>query len=221
MSDLSTLNSQLSTDLPPGITAEDLARHEARIAGIQRARVAPLPGPLKDAFAPEPITAAGLPLRPMTLGDQITLTQIGSILLEIRAEMATLADSGLELQAIGAELSKRLEQPKEGQTAAARQAQITQSAIETVFLFTVPPPEGRKLLAKGLPAFREAAMAAVGDRLNEGQAEELLFALGKLLSQAIVTQVSYAAEKAADGSFPLATSPTATGSAGGSTSLAR
>jgi hypothetical protein len=73
---------------------------------------------------------------------------------------------------------------------------------EAVFVFTKRPSELRELLAKGRPAFREAAAGAIGDRLPAVTTpNDLVMPVVRVLARAVSTRVDVEAVES-DGENP-------------------
>jgi hypothetical protein len=61
-----------------GVSTADIAAFDRITSATSRANRDPLPGPLKKAFAGDPVTCFGLTFRPPQLGDVILLERMGS-----------------------------------------------------------------------------------------------------------------------------------------------
>ena len=198
----------------PNPLAADLAAHQARQSDRAAANSVALPGPLREAFAGEPrrlsVTSADGPLnytlRPVTAGLEAVLTRIDSPLLPT----------------FGVILSMRGKSEKEVQRELAKRIKPNAEAIpETVFCFLKAPPELRGLLDKGRTAFREAAMAELGDRVSSLEMARCYEAVSEHYAAAFVTAISHQAAPPEDGTvFTTPPNGPQTASAGGSTSSA-
>ena len=180
---------------------KDLAKHAARSESGAMAQAAGLPGPLREAFAGvPPRDLYGFKLQPVTAGLEAVLTAVDSPLLP----------------SFGIILSMRGKPEKEVKAALARKIKPKPECfIETVFCFVKPARELRALLDKGRVAFREAAMAELGDKLNPLQVSLLYQAASEHYAQAFITAISYEAAPQEGGGFPSPPAETPTGSAGG------
>lgn len=212
-------------ELPyPGFAAEKAAL-EARIAAATRAGSAPLPGPLRDAFAGDAPGAHGFTLQPVTMGLHPLLVKIGSPLLDVvrimREELS--AEDGADVstpELLNAARAVRL------QKAQARiAAEITadeEALVETVFCFVTDVKELRQIMAKGRDTFREVAMRAIGDRLHPAHFGELQRLVSAHYAGSFATALAHEAPKGKDDGTVFTAPPATptTASAGGSTSLA-
>lgn len=191
-------------ELPPGITREQWDRHQARVGATEEANAKPLPGPLREAFAGEPRRVLGYELLPVTAGTEILLTRVESPLLPTFGIMLAHRDKGQK------EIQKLLEK---------KVKPAPESLVETVYCFVRPGRELRALLDKGRVAFREAAMAELGDKLNPLQLMKLYQACAEHYAAAFVTAVQYEAAPQEGGTvFTAPPAELTTGSAGGPTS---
>ena len=212
----------LSPEPYPGYQAE-LAALEARAAAARRAAAAPLPGPLREAFAGEPVTVHGFTLQPVTMGLHPILVRIGSPLLEVirimreeltRADGADESTPALLAAAREARLAKALRRIETEIKAE------EETLVETVFAFLRPVAEIRALLNQGRAVFRETALRQVADKLHPAQFAELQRAVSTHYSASFATALSYQAPKEESDKGTVFTMPplTATASGGGSTS---
>lgn len=185
------------------ILAAEVAKHQVREADIARAQSVVLPGPLREAFAGDPVHLHGFTLQPVTARLAAALERIDSPLLAIIRLAAEFSkESAIEL-ATRAEAKIKLDPA---------------ATIETVFLFINPVRESWKLLDAGREIFRSRALEIVGEALHPLQLADLERACAEHYAKSFATIVNYSAAKnPGDGSFP---SPPAmaTASAGGSTS---
>ena len=167
-------------ELPyPGYAAERAAL-DARVAAADKARAAALPGPMREAFAGEPRHLYGQTLQPVTAGLEAILTRIDSPLLPTFAVI--LASHGKPPEEVRAAIEAAVKPAPD-------------ALIETAFCFTRPARELRGLLDKGRLAFREAAMDAIGDKLNQVQLALLYKACSEHYAQCFVTAISYEAAR--------------------------
>jgi len=194
----------------PELTSAQIDAHHSRIRRIEEANTVALPGPLLDAFLPEPLIAAGFTLREMVPSDEPILLRLKSPLIErLKSGPAAAVDLSPEAEA-------------------ARWNDIW----ELLYLWTRPVAEARR--AFGTPPsggstttrdhFREIALAATADILPVSvlaEAPAIMKALAANYVRAFATVISYQAAAAEDGSLKSVPPPEqATGSAGGSTSSA-
>lgn len=196
------------SDIPADSTADSgefpkgyVERATQLIQGNAAAAADPLPGPLLDAYLPEPFQAAGLELRPVVPSDIAMLKRLKSPLIELMKQSAAahaLPDSG-----------------------AAPEPKVEfgdEEVWELVYLWTHAPRENRALLAKGAPAFREAAMA-MADGLPMAvatQGREIMNAIVGNYLRAFSTRLAHAPAASGEGNFPKPPAHGATASAGGS-----
>lgn len=179
-------------EFPPGY----VEKAESLVRGGHEAASDPLPGPLLDAFLPEPLIAAGFVLRPVVASDWAVLKRIESPLLKELARVSVAA--------------------KNPELAGETTIFVTEDIWELLFLWTHAPPLVRATLAKGRPHYRETAMAQA-DALPltfVGKEKEIIDALFGNLMRSLATQVGHAPRAETNGDFRLA--PPATASAGGS-----
>jgi hypothetical protein len=189
----------LPDELPPGISAAEVAAHAELQDRLGAAHAMAFPGPAAEGIAPLPTEALGFKLLPVTLGHIAILERIHSPLL--RAVAFIRKCQGLT----EAQIQKR---------AAKLPGGTAEEQVETFYVFTQAPEDLRRLLAQGREAFRSAAMAAVADRIRPSQFSELSFWAGAHFARSFITAVEYEA-KLPDGSFPLPPASPGTGSAGG------
>lgn len=185
-------------DFPPGY----VEKAERLVRGGHEAASDPLPGPLLNAFLPEPLVAAGLELRPVVASDWAILKRLDSPILKELAR-ASVAAKNPELA---------------GPTTTFEEEDIW----ELLFLWTNPPPVVRAALAKGRPQFREHVLATLADKLPGGvigQGQQLIDALFGNLLRSLSTQIGHEPRAESNADFRLA--PPATASAGGSVTSGR
>lgn len=177
-------------EFPPGY----LDRATQVIQGSHAAAADPLPGPLLEAFLPEPLRAAGFNLRDVVASDWAILRKLDSPILK-------------ELQ--GLALNPDLPKPE---------VHYDEEDIwELLFLWTRPVREVRALLAKGRPQFREAVLQLTADTFPASIANErqtILEVLAKNLFRSLSTRLGHAPAGDDGPGFPKA--PPQTASAGGS-----
>ena len=210
---LSEATKQELCGIDPTQAAEVIAdlqkKQQDRNAQIDAAHSAPLPGPLRGAFAGDPPSLHGLKLLPVTAGLVAILDRIQSPLLRvIRLAAANPGKSGDEISRL----------------ADAEAAPEPEAAVETVFCFTQPPPRLRQLLDEGRGFFREIAMTELGDTLHPAQIGELATACGRHFAESFSTIVRFRSvdNGKSDGSVKSAPPIVQkTASAGGSNTSAR
>ena len=105
---------------------------------------APLPGPLREAFASFPRVILGLALVPVCAGHIAVLTQVNSPFLQ------AIRLGGQRARARTAPEKKRIE------TLAAACVATLEHKIEVLFIFTRTYPELRAILARGPEAWADA-----------------------------------------------------------------
>jgi hypothetical protein len=194
--------------LPPGITEADLLKHQVREASYAAAAAAPLPGPLREAFAGEPRTVGGFTLQPVTAGLVAVLARIQSPVFDVIRVVRAHADEHLTPAQLAALLETEIQSEPE-------------AMIETVFAFVTPAKERRALLDRGRAVWREAAMDRIGDALHPAQLADLERAVGEHFAASFATVVQYEARREGrEPGFPLPPATSATASAGGSMSSA-
>ena len=207
-------------ELPyPGYAREKAALEE-RVAKANLARSNPLPGPLREAFAGEPRTLHGFTLQPVAMGLQAILVRIKSPLLDvvrIMQEELTREDGADESTP---ELAARVRAGRftKARSRLDRLKVAEEELVETVFCFVHPPDHLRGLLDQGRPAFREAAMREIGDRLHPAAVRDLEQAVSAHYAASFVTAVEYTAPTGKDDGTVFTPPPPApkTASAGGS-----
>lgn len=199
----------------PGHAAA-VAKAEQRDRELAGAASAPLPGPLRDAFAGEPNKLHGYTLLPVTAGLIAILTRIESPLLDIirvlRQHAFKIAEATTDEEKIGAQ--------KEIAAIIEREVKPDpEQNVETVYCFIHTPPELRKLLDRGRAVFREQVMTELGDKVHPGALFDLEKACGEHFTKSFSTIVNYEAPPSGDGSvFTPPPAAPETASAGGSTS---
>jgi hypothetical protein len=204
--------------------ARELAAMQDKIRKANAAHDNPLPGPLLEAFAGEPVRLHGFTLQPVTMGLVALLKRLQSPLLavvQVMREELTREDGADESTP---ELAART---REARLAAAniRIAALSaddEALVETIFAFVHPVDRVRSLLNAGRDKFREAALAEIADKLHPLQVMELQQAVAAHYAGSFATAVQYEArQEKADGTVftPPPAGPT-TVSAGGSPSLA-
>lgn len=215
-----------------------LERAARQFSNQDRAASAPLPGSLREAFADGPpsveINGRNVTLQNVTLGLVANLTRINSPLLEVirilREELSkpdSLSASGGEGQGeVAAAAAAHQEKLKAAhlrieQEIAAQDEQIA----ETVFCFLHTPAQVRELLDRpdGRIAFRNAAMAELGDVLHPTKMAELQNTVAAHYSRSFSTVIGHGSGgRPSEGGEVFIQPPPAktTGSAGGSASSA-
>jgi hypothetical protein len=186
---------------------QEILALEKKLAELRAAAAAPLPGPLREAFAGDPPKVGAFALMPVTAGLVVILVRINSPLLDI--VRIYRANAGLGTDAIADIIGKELKPEPE-------------QWIETVFCFVTEIRKLRALLAQGREAFREQALQEIGDKLHPTELAELEKACGAHFASSFATIVEHEASKGSGGEF--FTQPPAepmTASAGGSTSSAK
>lgn len=173
--------------LPPGITPGMVAQHERRQAGLEAARGKALPGPLRAAFAGEPLVVRGRTFVPVTAGLLAILERIGSPLPAMVRLKARFPDKKVE------DLAHIIERELKPEP---------EALIETVWVMTNPLAATRTALAKGRTAFREMVMTTFGDILPAAHLGELQVAAAQWFIASFATAVEYEAEKEPDAGFP-------------------
>lgn len=166
--------------LPPGITPGMVAQHDRRQAGLAAARQKALPGPLRAAFAGEPLVVRGRTFVPVTAGLLAILERISSPLPAMVKLKANHPDKPV------AELARLIETQLKPEP---------EALIETVWVMTNPLAATRAALAKGRPAFREMVLTTFGDVLPAAHLGELQVAAAQWFIASFATAVEYEAEK--------------------------
>lgn len=180
----------------PTPTPEQLAAYQRRADAIESANADPLPGPLLDAFLPEPLLAAGFALRQPVASDLAILKRINSPILQ-------------ELEQLAKPVEERIPCPFS-----------EEAAWELFYLWTRPVTEARAALASGPQAFRETALRVTSDRLPltiVTQGAAMMAALAQNFIRSFATAIEYQSKPSGDGTVFTAPPPGApTASAGGS-----
>lgn len=217
----------MEKELYPG-HAEELRQRADKVARIDRAQSAVLPGALKIAFGTDGTAevdcgpdasgaATKYKLQPVTLGLTTNLENIGSPLLEtvriMREELARnherSPEEKLTNDAVMADVHKKLSALKfHGEQIA-----------ETIFIFVTPARKVRELLddGRGASRLREAAMAEIGDKLHPAIIARLQHACVQHYVQSFATIIAYGVPPPEGGgiNFQVPSPSEATGSAGG------
>lgn len=152
----------------------------------------PFPGALADAFAGEEIRVGDIVLRPVVLGDYITLRRIGNPMHEWLKSMGANANMTLDIE----------------------------SLMEIVLLFRTPAREADALSKRGKEAFREAAMEQDLSGMPFGAINELMVAIFKNFERSISTNIAHRPQSSGGGDADFTKGQPGdamTASAGGST----
>ncbi len=206
------------TELYPG-QAEELRKRGERLADIERAHGAVLPGALKAAFSDLPATAAGHELQPVNLALCAALEQVDSPILEVvRILRETMENpDGGEITEEARREKSRLFKEKTG----ALKFDSAQAA-EAIFIFTRPPGRVQAALKAGREKFRELALAEIGEKLHPAQGAVLTRACVSHYVTSFATIIGYGVPPPeGETVFPRPSASAAMDSAGGSTSSAR
>ena len=187
-------------ELYPGFRKEARAAAK-RAQGMSEAAAEPLPGPLREAFAPEPVQAGGLRVRPLVHYDFVILRRLDSPLLK---QLAAAAD-----KARGRKKSANAETPW-----------TDEDGYEMIYQFTRPAEEVAAFFARyGVQArarFREVALREIGFKLGPVEVAALIPAVVSAFMNAFSTRVKFEPkDPGGDGGFQ-SPPPGATASAGGS-----
>lgn len=188
----------------PGYNAQ-LAALEAKKAAAAKANAVPLPGPLRQAFAAEPLKVCGYTFQPVTAALEVILTRINSPILPIFALVIECQGKPAE------EVSRRIKEEIKPDP---------EALIETVFAFTRPCRELRALLDQSRAAYRDAAMDAVGDKVTPYEQSKLFESACRHYADCFATAISYEASQqpSTDGTvFTKPAAPPTTASDAGST----
>lgn len=206
-------------ELPyPGFAAEKAAL-ELRIAAAASASAAPLPGPLREAFAGDAPAAHGFTLQPVSMGLHPLLVKIGSPLLDVvRIMREVLADGHYEGMTPDEAKAERARLLAVAQARIA--AEITaeeEVLVETVFCFVTDVKDLRQIMAKGRETFREVAMRTIGDRLHPAHFAELQQLVSAHYAASFATALQHEAQKGKDDGTVFIAPPATptTASAGG------
>lgn len=215
-------------ELYPG-QHRDLRRVAERKENADRAQAAILPGPLRAAFAGDPVKVAGHTLQPVSLGLTANLERIQSPLLAVlrimREEMMRgREDEDQEPKAKSpdakVDTAKRLAKAHKRIQSEIKSDIVAQ--VETAFLFITPQADVRKLLDSGRDKFREHVMIELGDKLHPAVLGELMRACAAHYAASFDTVIVYGSPPDRDGTVFTAPPPGAKMvSAGGSTSSER
>jgi len=197
----------LGPELYPGQHAELRAREQKETA-LRDAAAVPLPGPLRQAFSFTPPRLYGLTLQPVTAGLAAILCQLDNPFYRtVQFFMRNAGTNGVTLEELAARAEAEIQSTPE-------------SEIETVFCFTTPGRQLRELLAQGRPAFREAAYAALADKLTPPQLMVFIRACGAHWANSFATVQTYEAAAPPSPDGTIFTKPSTSGpmgSAGSST----
>lgn len=204
--------------------ARELAAMQAKIAAANRAQSEPLPGPLREAFAPEPQPIHGYTLQPVEMGMAILLKRLNSPLLDvvrIMREELTRADDADESTPELAASARAARLARAQARLAAEMKADDEAFVETVYCFVKPSAEVRALLATGRDKFREAALREIG-KLHPVHFAELQAAVSAHYAGSFATAVQYEAPAGKDDGTVFTPPPAGamTASAGGSNSSA-
>lgn len=183
------LDATATYEFPPGY----LERATATIQGAHAAASDPLPGPLLEAFLPEPLRAAGLELRAVVASDWPILKKLDSPILK-------------ELQ--GLALNPELPKPEV--------VYEEEDVWELLYLWTHPVREVRALLAKGRQQFREEVLQRTADTFPAGVVNDrgaILTALATNLFRSISTRIGH--KPAGEDGPDFRSAPPKTASVGG------
>jgi hypothetical protein len=193
----------------------ELKKRAERQGRLAAAQATPLPGPLAEAFADGKRKVCGFEMLPVVAAHMVILQQIGSPMLKLARiflQTKELTEAEREKRILEETEKDRLAR---GETEGESAARLDVETVETFFVFITPPAEMRRLLLKGRPTFREAAMERVMDRLAPIELAELRVAVGAHFASAFATRVEYEAPPSDDGSFPSPPAKPMMGSVGG------
>jgi len=206
------------TEMPYPGYAREAAALAAKVAAAKRSQAAPLPGPLREAFAGEPRRVCGLTLQPVNAWLLAILTRINSPLLEV---LRIYREHASEIAIAPAEEQAKLEAAILQEAAAGKLA--PEAVIETIFAFVTPVEECQQLLDAG--AFREAALQSIGKKFHPAQLSQLQRDVGAYYCASFATALSISPVVTAGGEggevFSQPPPMIRTASAGGSPSSAR
>jgi hypothetical protein len=212
-----------------------LERAAGQFREQNRAAAAPLPGPLREAFAGSPptvlINGKTVPLQPVSLGLNAALTFINSPLLEV----VRIMREEFTRPAVAPETQNPDPTPEDVAAAKFARIQAAEERIaaeikvapeqiaETVYCFLHTSSELRALMDRGARQFREAAMVELGDVLHPVEMGQLQQAVAAHYAASFGTVVNHEKGGQAGSAGEVFTPPPAarmTASAGGSASLA-
>lgn len=187
-------------DQETGLTQEQIDRELRRRDAVASANADPLPGPLADAFDPEPLSVGHFTVRPYVPFDMVVLRKLESPLLKQMAELA---------------------KPEEERRPT--EFDDMDEAV-MIFQFITPIERVRDLVQRGARAFRAAAEQeiAFNPRINAVLQAQLVQAVTKQFLRAFSTVINYGGgESGKKGPFPTAQPEVSeTDSAPGSTTSA-
>lgn len=182
-------------DPASGLKQSQIDKELARRDAIAGANADPLPGPLAEAFDPEPITVGEFTVRPYVPFDMVVLRKIGSPLLRQMQEM---------------------NKPEEERTGT---DYGDEEEFEMIFQFITPVEVVRDLIRQGRQAFKDAAWEKVANnpKLNAVLHAQLTEAVTTQFLRAFSTVLSYGGGQAGEETpFPTRQpAAPATDSAGG------
>lgn len=189
---------QPKVEFPPGY----LEKAEKYTFAGRAAENNPVPGPLVDAFAaepiplPEPIARLGFKLRDPVASDLVLLSKMESPLPRELAEQV------------------KPEADREAVT------YTDQDFWNLFYLFTRPMEEARAVVMEGRKVFELEVLRATADKMGLGLVkykQDIMVALATNIARAFATALEYEARQPEDGkSFTQPPGAQATGSAGGS-----
>lgn len=202
MGEQETENSELEThhtELPPGISQEEIDRHFQRVESSEAASAKPFPGPMRTAFASGPRQLFDYTLQPVTMA-------LISVLEQIESKFIPMVDVIRELHdqppaEIAAEVQRRLKPTSADNVAAA-------------FCFVTPIDDLEETLEKkGKDYLIKMAMRTLGRKLHPAQLGELNSAVLMHYIESFSTALKYEAKSS--GNFTPPPPEPKTASAGG------
>jgi len=176
-------------ELPYPGYAREKAALDAKVASANRGAAAPLPGPLREAFAGEPARVCGFTLEPVCGWQLAILTRIESPMLDILRIMGEYSGELKDVKE--ADDFKKLEKKIHARI----QKEIKygpDAVIETVFAFITPAERCQELLDEDRKAYTKAARQALG-KLHPAKIAELERACGSHYTSSFATALRVAA----------------------------
>jgi len=178
---------------------KQLREQNKKNRSLQEAASAPLPGPLRDAFAAEPPNILGIVLQPVSAAHIAILTQIHNPFVE-----------GIRYGILAGNAATKKE--KDAYAKKATQIKDTvEDAVEVLYLFSLTPSEARLMLDRGRDAIRAAALELMDHRLPPIELGGLGGMLAAHYLASFSTQIQHRVaedEKRQTINFPKPASPT-------------
>ena len=157
------------------IREQKAAEAAVLVKAIATANVDPLPGPLASAFSPPTRNVLGMMVRKPVASDWMTFVFLGSPILKMLALMRQQPEGEIQVEADAAE------------------------QWEICWQFTHSREENRNLEAQGREAYRNTAIAQIGDLWDPMAVQLVQVAVVELLGECWKTMIQFSTDSGDDG----------------------